>query len=162
MTMTDIKERAEKLGIKIGKMNKTDVIRAIQRKEGNFPCFATAKDYCDQLACAWRNACLPTKKLKKDYDQKKELYLKKITTEMEELTDKLADLKAKSQKNMGEGKKEALEELRKIEKKSEELRKKARKLAAAGEDAWEITRKGIDKAWDEVRKSFKKALAQFD
>ena len=37
----------------------TAVIRAIQLREGNFPCFATATSgFCDQDHCAWRADCL--------------------------------------------------------------------------------------------------------
>lgn len=62
MDLSEIKEKARKLGIKpkFG-MKKEALIRSIQTTEGSFPCFATAKDYCDQLACSWRNDCLPKK-----------------------------------------------------------------------------------------------------
>ena len=161
MDMKAVKEKAKELGIEMKKMKKAEVIRSIQRKEGNFPCFETAREYCDQLACAWRSACLPVKKLKKSGERSRELYLQKITAEMDEISDKLAKLRKKAEKSLDAGMKEAGEELRKIEKKSEELKKKSKKLAEAGEDAWENARKGVDKAWDELRKSFKKALAQF-
>ena len=69
MDMTQVKEKAKQLGIQVGKMKKVDLIRAIQSKEGNFPCFETAKDYCNQLTCAWRKACLPSKEVEKKYEQ---------------------------------------------------------------------------------------------
>lgn len=161
MNMTEIKEKAKQMGIQVGKMKKVDLIRSIQSKEGNFPCFETAKDYCNQLSCAWRNACLPTKGLEQKYEQTKKLYLKKIKAELQTLTTKLADLKKKSQKTMGTGKTEALAEIHKLEKKIEDLRKNAHGLAAASEDAWQIAKQGVDKAWDELRNSAKKALAKF-
>ena len=60
MDIKEIKEKAKKLGVepKLG-MKKEVLIRSIQSAEGNFPCFATAKDYCDRLECCWRNDCLP-------------------------------------------------------------------------------------------------------
>lgn len=58
MTVTEIKEMATKLGIKAGKMKKSDLIQEIQKAEGNFPCFGTATDYCDQLNCLFREDCL--------------------------------------------------------------------------------------------------------
>ena len=60
MHLKEIKEKARKLGIKskIG-MKKEDLVRSIQTVEGNFPCFGTAKDYCDQLGCCFRDDCLP-------------------------------------------------------------------------------------------------------
>ncbi|MCX5876906.1 MAG: hypothetical protein NT087_11560 [Deltaproteobacteria bacterium] len=161
MDMTLVKEKAKQLGIQVGKMKKVDLIRAIQSKEGNFPCFETAKDYCNQLTCAWRKACLPTKEMEKKYEQTKTLYLKKIKAELETLTDTLTDLKKKSQKTMGAGKTEALAEIHKLEKKIEDLKKNAQGLATASEDAWEITKQGVDKAWKGLRDSAKKALAKF-
>ncbi|MBE0568964.1 MAG: hypothetical protein IH577_04745 [Deltaproteobacteria bacterium] len=36
-----------------------DLIHAIQRTEGNFDCFGTARDgACDQENCKWREACI--------------------------------------------------------------------------------------------------------
>ena len=58
MKLSEIKKKAKKLGAKPGKMGKTELIRSIQRAEGNFDCFGTAADYCDQLGCAWRDDCL--------------------------------------------------------------------------------------------------------
>ena len=46
------------MGIKPGKLKKADLIHAIQRKEGNFDCFATAHEgQCDQVNCVWRIDC---------------------------------------------------------------------------------------------------------
>jgi hypothetical protein len=58
MKLVDVKKRAKKLDIKIVKMSKKDIILAIQRAEGNFPCFQTAGEYCDQFGCVWRDDCL--------------------------------------------------------------------------------------------------------
>lgn len=60
MTVTEIKEMATRLGIKAGKMKKADLIQEIQKAEGNFPCFGTATDYCDQTDCMFREDCLGT------------------------------------------------------------------------------------------------------
>lgn len=60
MDLKEIKEKAKKLGIKPKIwMKKEELIRAIQTAEGNFPCFGTAKDYCNQLGCCFRDDCLP-------------------------------------------------------------------------------------------------------
>lgn len=58
MKTKDIAKKAKSLGIKAGKMGKTDLIRNIQKAEGNFDCFGTATDYCDQANCAWKDDCL--------------------------------------------------------------------------------------------------------
>jgi hypothetical protein len=58
MKMMEIKEKAKLLGLKPGRMKKADLIRAVQMKEGNFVCFATNMDHCDQTECCWKEDCL--------------------------------------------------------------------------------------------------------
>lgn len=58
MNMSEIRTIAEKRKIKAGKMKKTDLIRTIQKTEGNNDCYATAYvRECNQLACLWRKDC---------------------------------------------------------------------------------------------------------
>ncbi|HIJ78477.1 MAG: Rho termination factor N-terminal domain-containing protein [Desulfobulbaceae bacterium] len=59
MNMVAVKAKAKEMGIQTAKMRKAELIRAIQQAEGHFPCFETAKDYCDQMDCCWREDCLP-------------------------------------------------------------------------------------------------------
>jgi len=58
--LTEIKEKAKTMEINPGKMNKGQLIQAIQVKENNYPCFGTAEGNCDQLDCLWREDCIPT------------------------------------------------------------------------------------------------------
>ena len=59
MTLKQIKEIAKERGVKAGNMKKENIIRTIQRAEGNFDCFGTASSgYCDQTNCLWRDDCL--------------------------------------------------------------------------------------------------------
>jgi len=60
MNVQEVRKMAKELGVSPGKMKKPDLIRSIQVKEGNFPCFQTAADNCDQVSCHWRNDCLTT------------------------------------------------------------------------------------------------------
>jgi hypothetical protein len=59
MKKKQIKKKAAQMGIKTRKVKKTDLVHAIQLKEGNFPCFRTGIDACDQTDCCWRDDCLP-------------------------------------------------------------------------------------------------------
>lgn len=59
MKIADVRKRVQKLGIKPSNMKKDEMIRTIQRVEGNFPCYRTETDYCDQHGCVWRDDCLP-------------------------------------------------------------------------------------------------------
>jgi len=58
MTIYDIRVIAKKMGINPKRMNKSDLIKSIQIKEGNTPCFKTAGSFCAQEDCLWRNDCL--------------------------------------------------------------------------------------------------------
>ncbi len=161
MNIAEIKTRAKGLGLQIGRMRKADLIRTIQTKEGNFPCFETAKDYCSQKACCWRQACLPSKKSLKDWEKKKKAYTKKLTAGLKDLKKQLTDLEKKAQKLVGKGKKEAQDDLNRLEKMMATFTKKRQRLGAASEDAWKITKKGLDDAWNDLSKAFKKAAKKF-
>lgn len=59
MRLGEIEKKARGLGIKdTWKYSKKDLIKTIQRSEGNFDCFGTAQNYCDQMACSWRSDCV--------------------------------------------------------------------------------------------------------
>lgn len=65
MKMDDIRTLARTAGVRPGKLNKTDLVRSIQRHEGNFDCFATAfEGHCDQHHCRWREDCFHLAKQK--------------------------------------------------------------------------------------------------
>lgn len=58
MKMQGVREIAKAKGVKAGKMDKTELIRAIQRAEGNTDCFAGNNvSGCDRLNCLWREDC---------------------------------------------------------------------------------------------------------
>jgi len=59
MRISEIEKKARTVGIKdTWKYSKKDLIKTIQRKEGNYDCFGTAKNSCDQQACCWKDDCL--------------------------------------------------------------------------------------------------------
>ena len=59
MKMADIQKKAISMGIKPGKIKKAELIRTIQREEGNSSCFQTGvSDQCSQENCCWREDCL--------------------------------------------------------------------------------------------------------
>jgi len=58
MTVKALQKLAKELGIKPAGLRKGELIKSIQRTEGNFDCFGTAIDYCDQLTCLFREDCL--------------------------------------------------------------------------------------------------------
>jgi hypothetical protein len=59
MRLTEIEKKAKELGIKdTWKFSKKELIKTIQRKEGNFDCFGKARGGCAQLVCCWRPDCV--------------------------------------------------------------------------------------------------------
>ncbi len=60
MNVQEVRVLAKEMGVTPGKMKKMELIRSIQAKEGNFPCFQTAASDCDQVECRWRKDCLMT------------------------------------------------------------------------------------------------------
>ncbi|MDA8077465.1 MAG: Rho termination factor N-terminal domain-containing protein [Nitrospiraceae bacterium] len=59
MNLKQIKEIAKTKGINGGKMKKDELIRSIQKTEGNFDCFGTAGlGHCSQEDCLWREDCI--------------------------------------------------------------------------------------------------------
>lgn len=58
MKIQRVREIAREQGLNLGQADKAELIKAIQIKEGNFDCFATAYEgECDQAGCRWREDC---------------------------------------------------------------------------------------------------------
>lgn len=58
MLMKDVQAKARKMGIKLQKFKKIDLIRKIQIEEGNTACFQLNGDTCGQKDCCWRSDCV--------------------------------------------------------------------------------------------------------
>lgn len=159
--MQEVREKAKPLGIKTFGKKKVDLIRAIQSKEGNVPCFKTGLESCDQFKCCWRSECLPETTPAKQATSARESYLKKVRAELEEFNDKIAGLKEKAKGMVGKAKAEALEEIKRLEKKSEvEIKQKMHKLAEASEEAWQTSKKKIESSWKDLREAVTKAVSR--
>ena len=65
MKMQEVRKKAKALGINSFGKTKVQLIKEIQRAEGNFDCFGTATDYCDQFDCCFRELCLSLNNPKK-------------------------------------------------------------------------------------------------
>lgn len=59
MNMRGIKEMAKNMGIRPGRLRKAELVRLIQKTEGNIPCFGTQRvENCGEENCLWREDCL--------------------------------------------------------------------------------------------------------
>jgi hypothetical protein len=67
MKMPEIRRRAKEMGVpQMQYRKKGELIRAIQRAEGNFDCYGSAERFgCPQGECCWRSDCLSNKPLEK-------------------------------------------------------------------------------------------------
>ena len=59
MKLQEVKAIAKRKGVDPARMKKDELIKAIQRAEGNNDCFGTAPSVeCGQMNCLWREDCL--------------------------------------------------------------------------------------------------------
>jgi hypothetical protein len=59
MRIQEIREIEKKSGVRAGKLDKRELVRAIQKAEGNNDCFATPYvRECNQMNCLWREDCM--------------------------------------------------------------------------------------------------------
>lgn len=59
MKIEEIKEIARQHKIKVTKLTKTELVRAIQMAEGNAICFnSDISGQCGQSSCLWRKDCV--------------------------------------------------------------------------------------------------------
>lgn len=59
MKIEQIRTIAKSLGVHPGKLSKLELIKSIQRTEGNSDCFSSAtNNECSQMNCLWREGCL--------------------------------------------------------------------------------------------------------
>lgn len=91
MQLKKIRKKAETLKLDSVYREKKDLIHAIQRAEGNFPCFLTATDSCNQTGCCWRDDCLSPRWLEG-------ARLEEIKAELERLMDTIKTLKSTTNK----------------------------------------------------------------
>jgi hypothetical protein len=59
MNANEIKAMAKKKGVKTDKMQKAEIIRAIQRAENNLDCYGTDRvQNCNERNCLWLSDCV--------------------------------------------------------------------------------------------------------
>jgi hypothetical protein len=63
MKIAAVRQRAYAMGLTgISRIKKGELIRTIQRQEGNRPCFGAEWRFsCEHLACCWREDCQVTR-----------------------------------------------------------------------------------------------------
>lgn len=59
MNREKAREHTKRIENLIGCKAKQELIRSIQEKKGDPPCYQTGQAFCDQYACTWRSTCKP-------------------------------------------------------------------------------------------------------
>ena len=106
MKLEEIRNLARERGLKPAKLTKRELVKMIQRAEGNFDCFASAvHGFCDQVACLWHKACMkestvPVRAVtvKKSAPKKKAALKKKSVAKKRVAVEKSADKDKKAKK----------------------------------------------------------------
>lgn len=57
MNMVEVRKLAKDAGIPSFGKTKGELVQAIQHHQGHFDCFGTAREFCDQKDCCFREAC---------------------------------------------------------------------------------------------------------
>lgn len=59
MQTEQVRASAKIVEIHIGWKARRELIRSIQEKKGEAPCFQTGRKSCDRYDCTWRDECKP-------------------------------------------------------------------------------------------------------
>ena len=162
MNVSEVNKRAKALGLQPGKLEKIDVIHAIQNKEGNSPCFQTGLESCDQFNCCWRNDCLSVSNTEHKKRSSREAFQNTIKAELRDFNHKIEDLKMKASTMVGKRKTEALDDIKQLEQKCEkEIKQKIHKLTETSDDIWQSTKRSIENSWKDIKKSSKETFSKF-
>ena len=62
INVTEIRKKAQKMGLTLRGIHKTNLIHAIQKNEGNAECFNSNNSKCEEMECCWRNNCMAESK----------------------------------------------------------------------------------------------------
>jgi len=92
----------------------------------------------------------------------KNAYREKIEAQIEEQRARLELLKAKAKSAAADVKIMAYEEIGDADAKLDALKAKLKELSSVSGDAWQDMKIGIEKAWDDLTESCKKAARRFN
>jgi hypothetical protein len=101
-------------------------------------------------------------KLEKENDvTDKELYQQKMQARLDEWKADVEKLKAKASGASADVQLDMNKQIRVLERNIEEGKAKLSELAAAGEDAWESIKEGVESAWGSLKSAATDAAAKF-
>jgi hypothetical protein len=92
---------------------------------------------------------------------KRDLYLKKISVQIDQYNAKLAVMRGKASEVHIDMKLEYLKQVEMLEANRDELKKKYEQLSKASESSWKDMKEGTENTWNELKKSVNKVLGNF-
>lgn len=93
--------------------------------------------------------------------EKRDLYLEKISAQIEQYSAKLAGMRGKANEVRADMKLEYLNQVEKLEVKRDGLKEKYQQLRKSSESSWEDIKEGTENAWNELKESVAKATEHF-
>ena len=93
--------------------------------------------------------------------EKRDLYLKKISAQIDQYNAKLAGMRGKASEVHADMKLEYLKQVEKLEGNRDGLKKKYEQLSKASESSWKDMKEGTENAWNELKESVAKVLDNF-
>ena len=93
--------------------------------------------------------------------EKRDLYLEKISSQIEQYNAKLAGMRGKVNEVNADMKLEYLKQVEKFESNVDDLKGKYEQLRKSSESSWEDMKEGTEKAWNKLEESIVKATKHF-
>lgn len=90
-----------------------------------------------------------------------ENYKQRMIAGIEDWESDLKEMKERTEKHDDEDQKSRKETISMLEEKIQQSRAKLREMERSGTDAWEVMKKGMDEALDDLSRAFKDAKSKF-
>ncbi len=91
----------------------------------------------------------------------KEAYRQKIEAQLKEWAETIEELKKKAEKAVGTLKSDHETEIKTLVDKKNDMQQQLKEFMASSDDAWQIMKKGLENAAEDLKKAFNKARKEF-
>lgn len=92
----------------------------------------------------------------------KNSYLQKLATQLQQWDTEIDQLKVKADKAKAGAKTELLKQIDELRAQKQTAQSRLAELQAAGDEAWDEIKAGVDKSWTSLKGAFKSAMSKFD
>jgi len=92
----------------------------------------------------------------------KQSYLQKLAAQLQQWDKEIDQLKVKADIAKAEAKTELLKQIDELRAKKQTAQGRLSELQAAGDEAWDDIKTGVEKSWTEMKGAFKSAMSKFN